>query len=372
MKQNRQLHWYAVILAGGSGTRLWPLSRQKTPKQFLKLGSDKSLLQEMFDRVAKVLPIKNILVIVTQEHQQQAQVQLPQLPAQNLITEPKGRNTSAAIGLTTSHIVRRDEQAIVASLAADHHIEKPKVFAAVLEHAFEVADQFKHWVVTVGIKPTYPETSYGYIRIGKQVHNATKKDDRHDLQVFLVRQFIEKPDYPSAQKFYNSFEYLWNAAYFIFPGRYMLRQLSKHAPKIYSRIEKISRAIGQPDYQSILKKHYASMPAEPIDTAVMEKERAIMVVPADIGWSDVGSWSNLHEILSKQEGSGLVTRAHHIGYQTENSLIMAQNKLVATLGLKNVVIIDTPDVLLVADKSASQDIKQLIEIIKQKVPGKFL
>lgn len=365
MAQNEKSsnHWYAAILAGGSGTRLWPMSRQNVPKQFLKLTDDKTLLEATFDRIKAVVPAEKIFVVVTEKHEPAARKQLPDVPKTNFIIEPQGKNTAPAIGLATTYIVRHDKQAIIASIAADHHVTKPKEFQKILACAYETVDRYLDKIVTVGIKPTYPEIGYGYIQIGQQFADGA-------VPIYKVRRFVEKPDQKTAQTYFESFEYLWNASYFIYSGRHMLASLKKHVPKIANGLGKIGETINCPQYNDILATSYAQMAAEPIDTAVMEKEKAMLVIPADLGWSDIGSWASLHDVLTHVHGSDVIARGHHIGINTQNSLIFAREKLVATVGLQDTIVVDTPDVLLVVNKHHSQDIKKILERLKEE--GKHL
>lgn len=356
-------HWYAAILAGGSGTRLWPMSRQNVPKQFLKLTDDKTLLEATFERIKTVVPAEQIFVVVTEKHEPAARKQLPEVPETNFIIEPQGKNTAPAIGLATFHIVRHDKQAIIASIAADHHVTKPKEFQKILACAYETVSRYSDRIVTVGIKPTYPETGYGYIQIGQQFDSGA-------VPIYKVKRFVEKPDQKTAQAYFESFEYLWNASYFIYLGTHMLAAFKKYVPETAKLLGKISETIDQPQYNDALVTNYTQMAAEPIDTAVMEKEKAILVIPADLGWSDIGSWASLHDVLTNVHGSDVIARGHHIGINTQNSLIYAREKLVATVGLQDTIVVDTPDVLLVVNKHHAQDIKKIIERLKEE--GKHL
>jgi mannose-1-phosphate guanylyltransferase len=339
------------------------MSRQNVPKQFLKLTEDKTLLQATYERVKEIVPAQRIYVVITEKHERTAREQLPNIPSQNFIIEPLGKNTAPAIGLATAYIVRHNKKAVIASLAADHHVSKPKEFQRILTNAFQTAQKNSERIVTVGIKPTYPETAYGYIQIGKQFENGV-------IPIYNVKRFVEKPDSKTAQKYFESFEYLWNASYFIYTGQYMIKALKNHAPLLSQSFQAIKRSLGTDQYAKTLVENYESMPTEAIDTAVMEKEKTTLVIPADIGWSDVGSWASLHDVLASTHGSDVIVQGHHIGVDTVGSLIFAREKLVATVGLKDTIVVDTPDVLLVVDKSRSQDIKKIIERLKEE--GKHL
>lgn len=345
------------------------MSRQNVPKQFLKLTDDQTLLEATFGRVKMVVPVERIYVVVTEKHEPTARKQLPEVLESNFIIEPAGKNTAPAIGLATAHIVRHGKQAIIASIAADHHVTKPKEFQKILTLAYETIDKYPAKIVTVGIKPTYPETGYGYIQIGRQFDPLTGSEPG-GAAIYKVKRFVEKPDPKTAKEYFESFEYLWNASYFIFAGTHMWSMLKKHSPTIATTLAKISRCLGMTQYSRALVSGYANLASEPIDTAVMEKEKDILVIPADIGWSDVGSWASLHDVLAATYGSDVIAQGHHIGLDTQSSLIFAREKLVATIGLQDTIVVDTPDVLLVINKHHAQDIKKIIEKLKEE--GKHL
>ncbi len=355
---------YIVIMAGGSGTRLWPVSRANLPKQFHKFSdNEKSLIQETYDRVKDLVPRENIYVSLVSNIFKTTREQLPDIPEHNFIIEPEGKNTAPAIGLIASLIEHENPEAIVATVASDHTVEDVEQFQKVLKQAFKFVKDRPGYLVTVGIKPTEPNTGYGYIKLGRKFPNE---------EVHEVEKFVEKPNLATAKQYVDSGEYLWNASYFIWKASQMIANFVKHAPHIHSHLSSIYKAVNTKNYQETLEKEYAKFLKEPIDTAIIEKLTKVAVIPADLGWSDVGTWSSLYELLSKNTGETNVTRGHHIGVDDKNCLIYAQDKLLATVGLENIIIVDTPDVTLVCDKSKTQEIKALMEKLKEQGQEKYL
>lgn len=366
MSKTDSKHCYAVIMAGGSGTRLWPLSRKDKPKQFQRFTSSRTMIQETFDRVAKVVPRENIFVSTTKAYAELVLEQLPSLTEDRLILEPKSRNTAPAIALVAETLRARDPKAIVATIASDHAIENTGEFVTTIQAALETVSKHKDRLVVIGINPTRPDTGLGYIKMGQEL----KKANGYGKRAFVVDAFKEKPDQKTAEEYLAGWEYLWNAGYFIFSTTTFAEWTAECSPELQRAMERITehRSAGTLT-DKVLGDLYGKTPAEPIDTLIVEKlsPEKRLVIPSPLKWSDVGSWGTLFDFLQEKVGSDIITRGHHIDLGSRNSLVFGNSRLVATLGLKDIVIIDTDDTLLVARRSeVSSEIKKLIEKLKSE------
>lgn len=350
---------FAVIMAGGRGERLWPLSRTETPKQFLKLLGDYTLLQQTVERILPLIPLKNTYVVVGKEHVGLVREQLPKLPKQNIIVEPMGRGTAPCVGLAATRLSRIDPKGVMIVLPADHVIADEERFRHLLDEAATVAEAGTH-LVTLGITPDRPATGYGYIQ-------ARPSQDAANTAVLQVERFTEKPDRDTAQGFLDEGNYYWNSGMFIWRVDAILREIETHMPKLHAGLMEIEKQAGRHNYEQLLERIYATQEVNSIDYGVLEKSERVLVLPTgDIGWSDVGDWSALSSVLHTDDG-GNVVRASHIGIDTTNSVIVSKHtsskdRLVATLGLSDIVIVDTDDVLLVMDKKRAQEVKRILEI----------
>ncbi|WP_224154792.1 mannose-1-phosphate guanyltransferase, partial [Escherichia coli] len=351
---------YPVVMAGGSGSRLWPLSRVLYPKQFLCLKGDLTMLQTTICRLNGV-ECESPVVICNEQHRFIVAEQLRQLNklTENIILEPKGRNTAPAITLAALAAKRKfaDEDPLILILAADHNIQDEHVFCEAINKASSLASYGK--LVTFGIVPFKPETGYGYIRRGDEV----PVDEQHAV-AFEVAQFVEKPNLETAQAYVASGEYYWNSGMFLFrAGRY-LEELKKYRPDILDACEKAMSAVDPDlDFIRVDEEAFLACPEESVDYAVMERTADAVVVPMDAGWSDVGSWSSLWEI-SAHTAEGNVCHGDVINHKTENSYVYAESGLVTTVGVKDLVVVQTKDAVLIADRNAVQDVKKVVEQIK--------
>lgn len=354
MKNN----FYIVIMAGGKGTRLWPLSRNAKPKQLQKLIGELSMIQETYDRVAKIVPPTQIFISTNTDYEKEIHKQLPKVPKANYIIEPIARNTAPAIGLIAAKIYARNKQAIITTIASDHVVNKVDVFINAVKACQQFLLTHPTMVGTIGIKPTSPHTGFGYIQKQKYVAEI------NDLEIYKVKQFVEKPDLATAKKYVASNNYFWNASYFTFNAKFVLDMIKKYQPQLSIHLDAIAKAIGTSKETSVIKQQFLKIPELAFDYIVEDLEE-VFVVPADLGWDDVGSWEAIKNIISSNSNTDIVERGHHIGIDNKDCLIYAQDKLIATIGLKNIVIVDTDDVVLVCDKSRSQDIKTIVEKLKE-------
>lgn len=345
-----------VIMAGGTGSRLWPMSRELHPKQFLRLHGQSSMLQETLNRLDGI-DVREPVVICNIEHRFLVAEQLRQIKklSHNIILEPVGRNTAPAIALAALKAIADGDDPIMLVLAADHIINDNSSFHKTLEIASEYAKSGA--LVTFGIVPTGPETGYGYIHRGAKIDNKLEP-------VFEVERFVEKPNLHTAEGYIDSGEYYWNSGMFMFHAKRYLQELEKFRPDILDACKKsIEKATEEGEFITIDKELFISCPEESIDYAVMEKTKDAIVVPMDAGWSDVGSWSALWDVSKKDKNNNCVTGDTFI-HNSDNCYINTDEKLIAAIGVNNLVIINTKDALLVVNKEQVQDVKKVVEYLK--------
>lgn len=356
---------YAVILAGGGGTRLWPVSRSGQPKQFQPFFGKHTLLQRTFLRVKKGFPGNKIFISTNHEQRPIILKQLPRFPKNQFILEPEKLDTAPALGLVAAFLVKHDPESIFFTANVDHYIEKEKEFRRVLKLAETVVKKHPKSVTLVGVNPTYPETGYGYIKMGKPAFRV----DGHE--VFNVDRFVEKPDLETAKEYLKRWEYLWNPAIFVWRAQTLMDLFKKYLPNHYRILMRIQKAIGTSKQNQVIKAEFPKMKAISIDYGIMEKVRHMLVLPADLGWADIGHWRTVRDVLQKKSAANVI-HGRHIG-SAENSLIYGYSKrVIATAGVKNMIIIDTEDALLVCPADAAQDVKKIVEELKTKKLKKFL
>ncbi|HKL13951.1 MAG TPA: mannose-1-phosphate guanylyltransferase [Halanaerobiales bacterium] len=356
-----------LIMAGGVGTRFWPVSRMDNPKQFLKLtDEDKTMLQCTVDRVKEMVDIERVFIATNDRYVDKIAGQLPDLPKENIIVEPCKRNTAPCIGLASLYINRKYPDSTMVVLPSDHVIKNNENFLNILESAANYVQKGDN-IVTLGIKPNRPETGYGYIHLGKKVHTANEN------KIFKVKEFTEKPDYETAAKFYENGNYYWNSGMFIWKTKTILNKLKEHLPEIYKSLEKIAKAIGAEHEEDVIDEEFTCMTGISIDYGVLEKEEEIFVIPANFGWNDVGSWTALGEINKKDKNKNIVNvNSEYMGIDTKESIVYSEDKLVTTIGVTNLIIVNTEDAVLVCNKNNAQDVKKLRELLKEKGLEKYL
>ncbi len=354
---------YAVIMAGGSGTRLWPVSRRSRSKQSLQLVGNRTMFQHAVDRLDPLYKPGQIFVVTRQDQSELLASQVPELPAGNFINEPVGRGTAPAIGLAAIHLQRKDPDAVMAILTADHYIANPERFRQALEAATLLARG--GYLVTLGIKPTSPSTAFGYIEQGQEGGTI------RDFQIFRVKCFTEKPGTDAAEKMVASGRYSWNSGMFIWRASRILEEIEDQMPELYTQLMDVKSAFGGPEAQNIFTRVWNQVAEQTIDYGVMEHARDVVVLPADIGWTDVGNWASLAELLpTDKEGNIFVGPYKEI--DTHNTLVFGGKRLVATIGLKDIVIVDSEDALLVCAKSREQEVRDIVELLKNNGESHWL
>lgn len=352
---------YIVILAGGGGTRLWPRSRKSTPKQFLKLVSDLSMLQETAKRVESLVDPEHLYVVVAGDYSKKVKEQLPDIPEENILAEPSPKGSAAAAGLAAIHILKKDPDAVISTLASDHLIKKEAEFRHILGVTQDGA-QSGEYLITIGIVPTYPHTGLGYIHIGPERMKARKQP------IFEVESFTEKPNLATAQAFVATGEYFWNANINSYRAQTLINALRNFMPEHYEGLMRVQDSIGTSQEQEVLEREWAKMENVAIDYGILEKAKNVMIVPGDFGWSDIGDWNVLYEVAAKHPEANVLTGlgdGEHIGIDTAGCLIHSDDRLVATVGISDLVIVDTPDALLIIPRERAQEVKKIVEKLNE-------
>jgi mannose-1-phosphate guanylyltransferase len=357
---------HAVIMAGGGGTRFWPRSRLKRPKQFLTLTGERSLIQMALDRIEAPVPPERSWVITAEAYRAETSRQLPSLSMDRIVGEPCGRDTAACIGLGAALIAREDPSASMIVMPADHVIEPVQEFRRAVHVAELMAEEHPDTLVTFGIRPTYPATGYGYIHRGREV------DHRQGITVFRVQGFREKPKADVAERLFHSGEYYWNSGIFVWKVATILGYLRDLRPKLHEAIQRIADAWRTPQRQHVLGREYEALEKISIDYAVMEHAKEVLVVQAPYLWDDVGSWDAL-ERMHPQDADGNTVLATHCGFNTRNCIIVGEpGRLIATGGVSHLVIVQDGDAILITDRDNEKTVKQLVECLKQKGLERFL
>jgi mannose-1-phosphate guanylyltransferase len=354
---------YALIMAGGSGTRLWPASRRSCPKQLLELLSERTMLQEACQRITPLVPNDGIFVVTGEDYTDVVRQQIPQVPAANIIGELEGHGTAPCIGLSALYLRRLDPEAVMAVLTADHYIEKADALRRALEAAAQVAEEGH--LVTLGIQPNRPATGLGYIE------RAGKLAQVSGLDVYRVEKFTEKPDLAMAQAFVESGRYYWNSGMFIWKVPTILREFERLMPQFYAQLMEIDAALGTAEERAVLERVWPQVENETIDYGIMERAEDVAVIPVDIGWSDVGSWATLLEVLPA-DAEGNVVVGQYIGLDTRGCLIHSSHRLVTTIGLEDIIVVDTEDALLVCPRDRAQEVRDLVNRLKESDKEEYL
>jgi len=354
-----QDNYYAVIMAGGGGTRLWPLSRATKPKQMLQLIDDQSLFQIAVRRLAGEFPAERILIVTIADQADELREQAPEIPAENFILEPMPRGTASVIGLAGIVLQERDPDAVMAVLTADHFIGNEDKFLRLLRAAYQVAQD--DYLVTLGIEPTAPATGYGYIHQGELIGQTDQ------LNVYQVLKFKEKPDLAQAKTMLESGDHAWNSGMFVWQVNQIMDEFARQMPDLSARLGKISRARHTPESEMVINQEWPAIKPETIDYGIMEGARNVAVIPAEgLRWNDVGSWDSLFDVFEPDKDGNIVIGGQHILCETQDSLVYQNQdqRLIVTIGVENLVVVDTGDVLLVCHKDATQKVRQVVSQLR--------
>ncbi len=349
--------YFAVIMAGGSGTRLWPMSRRNRPKQSLTLFGERTLFQQAVDRLDPLFPLDRILVVTKSGYVPLLRTQSPELPFENFIVEPEGRGTAPALGLAAIHLRKRDPDAVMAALTADHSIADTPAFHKVLAGAQTAAQA--DFLVTLGIPPTFASTGYGYVQKGEPLALES------DQPVFRVKRFIEKPETQEAARMVSGGQFFWNSGMFIWRVGRFLEELRQQMPDLYSQLMDVEASLrDSQEYTETMARIWPQVGEQTIDYGVMEGAREVAMIPARIGWTDVGSWSSLFELLPRDPAGNILIGPHET-VDTRDTLVMGNKRLIATVGVDNLVIVDTDDALLVSAKERVQDVRIIVKQLEK-------
>jgi mannose-1-phosphate guanylyltransferase len=361
---------HVVIMAGGSGTRFWPESREDRPKQLLKMVGDRTMLRATVDRLGDLAPPQRIIIATTQQLAGQIAAELPELPPQAILAEPCKRNTAPCIGLAALQILRHDPDAIMAVLPADHLIEPEEVFRNGIRYAASLVEADPSRIITFGIRPTYAAESFGYIERGEPLGNEEEKEVGG--RAYSVKRFHEKPKAETAQQYIDAGRFYWNSGIFLWKAQTIFDALARYEPPMHEHLRLIGEAANRPDAEEVLRREFAAIRGVSIDYAVMERAANVAVVEATFAWDDVGSWQAMARVRGADD-QGNTIAAKHLGLDTTGTIIRGtDDHLIVTLGLKDCLIVHTPDATLVADKHQEESIRRVVELLKERGWEKYL
>ncbi len=364
---------HAVVMAGGSGTRFWPESRENRPKQFLRLLGDRSMIQHTIDRLAGLVPPERTLVVTNRRLADMVAQQLPQLGAESIVSEPCRRDTAPCIGLAAALVVRSDPEATMVVLPADHVISPDAEFQRAIRQAVQLAEAGGNRLITFGIAPTYPSESFGYIERGQR----PALPDEVDLPVYRVTRFREKPSAEVARQYLESGRFFWNSGIFVWKASTVLAALDQYEPEMASQLREIATAAGTPQFERVLAERFAEIRGRSIDYGVMEPAAdgdtyEVLVVEAPFQWDDLGSWRALAR-LRGADAEGNTVDGLHLGLDTTGCVIRSSEEhLVVTLGVENLIIVHTPDATLVADVRREESIRRIVEEMRARGLERYL
>jgi mannose-1-phosphate guanylyltransferase len=351
---------YGVIMAGGGGTRFWPLSRATAPKQFLNITGEDSMINDTIKRIKDIIPPERVIIVTNKAQEKMLnEVILEDIPKDNVLIEPVGRNTAPCIGYAAMVIKKRcGDDAVMGVFPSDHYIKNVDEFQRVLKSASNIAERTKK-LVTMGITPTYPSTGYGYIRYDRE-----KTIPAEDKIAYEVVEFVEKPDIPKAKSYMESGNYLWNSGMFVWKTSVILESFKRFLPRLYKNMEELEVSIGTSKEKDTVEDIYPILQSISIDYGVMERSDEVVVIPGDFGWNDVGCWDSLGSVFPPDE-KGNITMGDFVDIETRNSIIYYNSRFVAAVGLEDMIVVETSDALLVCPKEKAQDVKKVVEHLKK-------
>lgn len=355
-----------IILAGGSGTRLWPVSRKNSPKQVKPIIGKDTLLQKTFSRLRAGFPVNDIYVATNKDQLPLIKKQLRRLPAANYIIEPAKRDTAAAIGLALIKIYKEDSQAVIMNINSDHHIRNEKAYLKIIKLASRIIKERPAVGVLLGVNPTYPETGYGYIKMGREAAEIG------GVKIFHIAEFKEKPNLARAKKYIEQWAYLWNMGCFAWRADTLLALYKEHLPGMYRILMRIHKALGSEEEEQVIAREFKKIRPISMDYGIVEKARKLVVIPADFGWADVGHWRTVKNVLSKKVGDNIIM-GNVVEIDSRGNLVYSYSgKLIALAGVSNMVIIETKDAILVCPHERAQDVKKIVDKLKESGQDKYL
>jgi mannose-1-phosphate guanylyltransferase len=355
---------YAVIMAGGKGTRFWPRSREKRPKQLINIVGRRSMVQQTIARIGNLVPVENVLVVAGDAHGEELRRQLAELPPENILLEPVGRNTAACIGLAAFLVRHRDPSAVMVVLPADHLITDEELFLSALRAAVAMARK-EPALITLGLRPASPETGYGYIEAGDQVDKA------QEHEFFKVLSFHEKPDLERARHYLEKGNFFWNSGMFVWQAEAILAAMKSYLPGLYADLQSLKPFLDTDELDREINRIYPDLESISIDYGVMEKAANVLMIPADFGWNDLGSWASMAQIWPKDDQSN----AHQGAIMTMESrgnVVFCEEKLCVLLGVDDLIVVDTEEALLVCPVNRAQDIGRILDLMKQRGMEQYL
>jgi mannose-1-phosphate guanylyltransferase len=358
------MNMYALIMAGGEGKRFWPLSSREKPKQFLSLTGDKSLIRQTVDRVLPLIPIENIFVVTVSRYAEETLRHIPELPVRNLVLEPEGKNTAPCIAYGTLRIMSSAEDPVIVVLPADHAVGDDEGFRSVLRFAGETASRKlangNYPLITLGVTPTMPETGFGYIKSTDNIVSSTG-----GFSACLVERFTEKPDSDTALRFLKEGGYYWNSGVFVWRASSIISDFSRIIPEWYGQFGKISESLGKDSEDKVVLSFYKSLEPGSIDKLILEHSENTVVIPVNYPWSDVGSWKTLDDFLRKGADDNIV-HGEAVTVDSSGCLVFGSGRVIALVGVRELVVVDSPDGILILDKERSQDVRKVAEELSKK------